>query len=239
MIEMAERSDIAELAESFASTGYVQICDFLSAKTAIEMHEMLRRRDDWKQVITTGEGYVELDRHSRATMFAEQAQAIDDAVYAQARSGFQYRYESIRVPDDRQARHASADPLARLAEVMSRDPVRQLVQTVAGARDISFADAQATAFSPGDFLTAHDDDVAGKDRRVAYVLTLTPNWRIEWGGLLLFHGSDGHVSRGLKPIFNALNIFRVPIVHSVSEVSRASPYRRYSVTGWFRAGSRP
>jgi Rps23 Pro-64 3,4-dihydroxylase Tpa1-like proline 4-hydroxylase len=239
MIDVAERTDVAGLADAFARDGYVQIPDFLRADSAVELQRGLRARGDWKQVLTAGDRYAELDRPTRAAMPAEQARAIDNAVYAQARTGFQYRYESIRVPDDRAGRTASADPLARLAEAMSGDSVRSLLRTVTGAADVQFADAQATAFSPGDFLTGHDDDVAGKDRRAAYVLNLTPTWRIEWGGLLLFHGPDGHVSRGLRPTFNALNIFRVPTLHSVSEVSRASPYRRYSVTGWLRAGQQP
>jgi Rps23 Pro-64 3,4-dihydroxylase Tpa1-like proline 4-hydroxylase len=29
--------------------------------------------------------------------------------------------------------------------------------------------------------------VAGKNRVAAYVLNLTPRWRVEWGGLLMFH----------------------------------------------------
>jgi Rps23 Pro-64 3,4-dihydroxylase Tpa1-like proline 4-hydroxylase len=64
-------------------------------------------------------------------------------------------------------------------------------------------------------------------------------WRLEWGGLLLFHGSDGNVERGLVPAFNSLNLFAVPRMHSVSEVTRAAAYRRYSITGWLRAETQP
>jgi len=76
--------------------------------------------------------------------------------------------------------------------------------------------------------------VAGKQRHAAYVYNLTPAWRADWGGLLLFHGDDGNVTRGLTPSFNALNIFAVPQPHSVSMVTPFAASRRYSVTGWLR-----
>jgi Rps23 Pro-64 3,4-dihydroxylase Tpa1-like proline 4-hydroxylase len=123
--------------------------------------------------------------------------------------------------------------------MMSSGDVRDFLRVVTGAEDIQYADAQATAYSPGDFLTGHDDAVTGKSRRAAYVFGLTPMWRLEWGGLLLFHGSDGNVERGLVPAFNSLNLFAVPRMHSVSEVTRAAAYRRYSITGWLRAETQP
>ena len=56
------------------------------------------------------------------------------------------------------------------------------------------ADAQLTRYRQGHFLTAHDDHVEGKQRYYAYVLGLTDGWRIDWGGLLAFHGEDDNVA---------------------------------------------
>ena len=228
--------DVDALATRFAAQGWLHIPDFLAGDSATALHQELRGRGDWHQVLTTSSGYVELDRPTRAAMAAEQARALDDAVYAQARTGFQYRYETIRVPDAPAERAASDDPLAAFATWLSGGEARDFLRAVTGAADIAFADAQATAYSPGDFLTGHDDRIAGKGRRAAYVLSLTPQWRLEWGGLLLFHGADGHIDHGLVPAFNSLNLFAVPAMHSVSEVSRAAAYRRYSITGWLRSG---
>ena len=122
---------------------------------------------------------------------------------------------------------------------MSTDRVRDFLRTITGSAEIEYADAQATAYAPGDFLTVHDDAVEGKFRRAAYVFGLTPVWRLEWGGLLLFHGSDGHVDCGWVPTFNTLNLFKVPQLHSVSEVTQAAAYRRYAITGWLRAHEQP
>lgn len=228
--------DVAALARAFAADGHVHIANLLAGDSAERLHAMLRQRQDWRQVVTSESGAVELDRPTRAALSPEQLGALDDAVYARARAGFQFRFETIRVPDGAADRAQSDDPLAALAAWLSQGEARDFLRTVTGAADIAFADAQATAYSPGDFLTGHDDSIEGKDRRAAYVLGLTPVWRIEWGGLLLFHGADGHVTRGLTPGFNSVNLFAVPAMHSVSEVTRAAAYRRYAVTGWLRAG---
>lgn len=226
--------DVKSIADEFAARGRVRIGGFLSRESATFLHTMLRERSDWLQVLNSGEKLFELPRATRAAMTAAQSSALDETVYAGAREGFQYRYESIRVPDDATARRASTDPLAAFALWMSRPPTLDFLKAVTRQRQIRFADAQATAYAPGDFLTGHDDAFVGKNRHAAYVLGLTPVWREEWGGLLLFHQRAPDGIEGLCPRFNSLDVFRVPQLHSVSEVSRAAAYRRYSITGWLR-----
>lgn len=239
MIRMNPRQDVSALAQRFREEGRVHIPEFLHADDAKALYEKLRYRTDWVQVLATTNGAVELDRPTRARLDENQVKALNEAVYAQARSGFQYRFETARVPDSASERAANSDIVSRFAEFMSTDNVRDFLRMITGSDEIEYADAQATAYAPGDFLTGHDDDVQGKFRRAAYVFGLTPIWRLEWGGLLLFHGSDGHVDRGLVPTFNTLNLFKVPQLHSVSEVTQAAAYRRYAITGWLRAEKQP
>lgn len=224
--------DVAALAAAFRQNGRVRVPAFVSAETATALHAELRGRDDWRQALYSGGKVLELDRSTRAAMGAEQRAALDDAVYAAARSGFQFRYETVRVPDPGPERSASTDPLAAFASWLSMGAPRDLLRTIVGDAAVEFADAQATAFSPGDFLTGHDDIVAGRDRVAAYVLGLNPVWRAEWGGLLLFH--DGDAVTGQVPAMATLDLLRVGQMHSVSEVTRAAAYRRYSITGWLR-----
>jgi len=224
--------DPSALAQRFASAGRLRIQPFLSESTAVALHEHLRAREDWRQVVNSGDKVFELDRAVRAAMSAEQRQALDQAVANGAREGFQYRYESIRLEDGNAS--MPAEGLNGFTRWLSTGEARALLRTVTGFADVDFADGQATAYSPGDFLTGHDDDVVGKHRRAAYVLGLTPTWRLEWGGLLLFHGADGSAS-GWMPSFNSIDIFAVPQIHSVSLVSPAAAFRRYSITGWLRS----
>lgn len=233
-LELDSRHDPAALAERFARDGRVTIDNLIDPAAAQALHAQMRTREDWKQVIISGEKLVELDRPTRASLDRDQREALDQAVYAGARSGFQARYEALRVPDAADERAASDDPLARVAEWLSTGDMRAFLRKVVGAPEVAFADAQGTAYSPGDFLTGHDDAVEGKNRVAAYVFGLTPRWRIEWGGLLLFHESGEARAHAIAPAFNQLNLFRVGQQHSVSEVTRAAAYRRYSITGWLR-----
>ncbi len=212
----------------------MSVPDILEEECAIRLHNVLRERSDWVQAINSKDRLVELDRATRAGMGEEKSGQLDQAVYAGAQYDFQFRYETIRVPDSPTERRKSSDPLAKFAHWWSRGEPRALLRKITGLEEISFADAQATAYSPGDFLTGHSDDVDGKGRLAAYVLGLTPKWRLEWGGLLVFHPKGAESARALVPGFNRVNLFRVPRLHSVSEVSRATAFRRYSITGWLR-----
>lgn len=235
MFRLNPELDPAALAATFAAAGHVQVRDFVHPDDAAALHAEMRRREDWVQIVNSGGKVFDLDRPTRAGMSPEQREALDQAVYAGAREGFQHRYEAIRVPDATAEREASDDVFAKLALWLSTGETRAFLRNLIGRPELDFADAQATAYSPGDFLTAHDDAVDGKGRLAAYVFGLTPQWRPEWGGLLLFHDDAGDIAHGLTPRFNALNLFAVPQLHSVSMVTRSAPFRRYAVTGWLRS----
>ena len=231
-LELDPRLDAAALAQAYAATGHVRIQPFLTEACAAALYAALRAREDWLQVINSGSNIFELSRADRAAMPAARAAALDQAVLAGARDGFQHRYESIRLPDGDTAPQAGESELAAWPRWLSAGPAHDLLRAVTAA-PLAFADAQATAYSPGDFLTGHDDAVAGKGRLAAYVLGLTPVWRLEWGGLLLFHKSASQVA-GVVPGYNSLDLFAVPQLHSVSAVTASAAYRRYAVTGWLR-----
>jgi len=229
--------DLAALAKTYAETSRVRINKFLAEDGLVDFYDNLEARDDWWHLMNTANGVIELDRATRDRMSAKRRAALDAEVHEIARRGFQYRYEGLRVPEDDE--DVDADPLNAFAELMSSEPMLNMLRTVTGADALAFTDGQATAYGPGDFLTCHDDDVAGKNRLAAYVFGMTPGWRTEYGGLLLFHAADGGSVTGHVPRFNTLDLFAVPQLHSVSMVTPAAPGRRYAVTGWLRAGQPP
>ena len=239
MLASLNESEQAELAHAFARDGIVRIPGALADDQAGLLYNQLRERFDWLQIFNSGEKLFELSREVRAELAPQKQAELDEAIYAAARTGFQYRYETIRVPDSRAEREASADPLASVARSLSTEPTLGILRRITGASDINYADAQGTAYSPGDFLTGHDDRFEGKNRRAAYVLSLTPVWRVEWGGLLLMHGEGDEPARAYLPGMNMMTLFQVGQMHSVSEVTLAAAYRRYSITGWLRAEPQP
>lgn len=228
--------DPERLATRYARDRRVRIVDFLTLEGARALSEEAARRNDWSQIVNAGSKVWDLSRETRARMDPAKARALEMAVYQGAREGFQHRYEAIRVPDDAADRDRSDDMFAAFAHWLSQGEARDFLRCVTGSDAISFADSQATAYGPGDFLTVHHDAAQGKQRIAAYVYGLSPEWRADWGGLLLFHRDDGDAEAWV-PRFNALNLFAVPQPHSVSMVNAIAPCPRYSITGWLRAAS--
>jgi SM-20-related protein len=227
--------DVAALAQRYRERRRVRIFDLLAPDSAASLHAYLEAQDEWWHLINTPDGVLEFDRRARSRMGAKRRAALDATVFAGARTGFQYRYEGLRVPDDPDQLLVDDDPLTAFARLMSGDTMLDMLRQITGEDDISFTDGHATAYGPGDFLTGHDDNVEGKNRRAAYVFGLTRMWRPEWGGILMFHETEEALVSGHVPRFNALDLFAVPQRHSVSIVTPAAPVRRFAVTGWLRA----
>lgn len=118
-----------------------------------------------------------------------------------------------------------------LLEHINDAPFLDLVRTVTGMDMLVKADAQATLFAPGQFLSVHDDSHVREGWQVAYVLSLARDWRPDWGGYLMFYDDDGDIVAGLRPRFNALNLFAVPQRHNVTYVPPFAPIGRYAITG--------
>jgi SM-20-related protein len=228
--------DSEQYRSEFRRDSRVQISPFLTDEAAQALRANLIDHGDWREVVHSGERPFEFDRAGQKSLTQSARAKLDELIHKAARDGFQYRYETLRVPDSAVERRAMGDLLlARFAEFMCSPAVTGLIRTVTGSTDIDFADMQATAYRPGDFLTTHDDAVEGKSRRAAYVYGLTRDWRSDWGGLLMFHDERGDIARALIPRFNTLNIFAVPQRHSVSYVAPFAGEIRLSITGWFRA----
>jgi Rps23 Pro-64 3,4-dihydroxylase Tpa1-like proline 4-hydroxylase len=226
--------DVAAARAAFARDGRAEIAGFLDPECAEALRRHLLGRDDWKLVINAGDSVYEMPRAAAAALSEEQRREMEARVVEAARHGFHFRYEAVRVSDDPAERAARDSALDRFVAFLSSVEVLGLLRDISGIADLDFADGQATAYSAGHYLTRHDDDVAGKQRRAAYVLGLTPQWRPEWGGLLMFHRPDGHVEEAFVPAMGALRLFAVPVSHSVSYVTPMAPEPRLSVTGWLR-----
>jgi hypothetical protein len=223
------------LAECYARTGRVRIYGLL-AQGATHLHDHLRTREDWIQVIHAPGSPIELDRNARAAMGTRRYARIERDVQARGRDGFQYRYEALRLPDAEEPLEDS-DMLSPFAKFLHGAEMHGLIRHVTGREPGLFVNGQATSYGSGDFLTGHDDDAQGENRMAACVFGLTQMWRLEWGGLLLFHGPHERTAEALVPRFNTLDLFHVPQQHSVSWVSPSAGFSRLAVTGWYREGT--
>jgi hypothetical protein len=233
-IRLNPRLDPELIAKVYRSAGRVHIPDFFDAPTAARIHHSLTSETPWQVVLHDGTEDRELPVASLAELPVAERDHWQTLVQLAAGRGFSYRYSNFRLFENYQQGLHQDFWLMRVLEYINTPVIRGLIRHVTGDPAIDFADAQATLYRAGDFLNRHDDNVGGKGRRAAYVLSFTPEWHADWGGLLAFPDRYGHVAEAYAPAFNALNLFRVPMAHAVTQVSSFAPAGRYSITGWFR-----
>lgn len=212
--------------------GRAQVPDILSPDFA----DVLRRAApgaDYNTVTRRGTGHVDLPRAWLESLELPQRQGLGRVIQESAADDFQYLFDSFPIHDLRRQGRAPA-PWAELVDFLNGAPFLGLMRDLTGEPRIAMADAQLTRFRKGHFLTRHDDDEGGKHRYYAYVLGLTPRWRMDWGGLLAFEDALGNVSEAFTPRFNTLNLFKVPQAHSVTQVALSAGGDRIAVSGWLR-----
>lgn len=197
----------------------------------------LGREVDWALTFRSDSSSHEITSEKRESAPSEAE--IAAYAYGRAQKGeFQYLYDHCRI--DRSAGadegESGSDLLSAFLKFLNAPQTLEFIRSTTGFSDITYANGIATRYRPGHFLTQHDDHSDDDHRRrVAYVFNLTPEWRSDWGGLLQFIDTDGHVAEAFCPRYNALNLFSVPQMHAVSLVAPFAAMPRLSVTGWFWA----
>jgi SM-20-related protein len=234
MIRLNPALDPDLVGRVFRRHGRVHVPDVLDAVSAERIHRALVAETRWQLVLYDGVEHREFPTASLAELPETERSRLLAATDAAAASGFSYRYASFRLFENWENGLYRDAYLMRVLEFLNSPPFVEFARRVTGDPAIDYADAQATWYRPGDFLTRHDDNVDGKLRRAAYVLGFTPGWSADWGGLLAFPDADGHLAEAYTPAYNSLNLFRVPIAHAVTQVASFAAGPRYSITGWLR-----
>jgi len=227
---------VNELAERYSIDGRVQIRDALDATSARRIYDCLVEHRQWNLVYRLGGNHVAGSANAIAHWPPATRRKLEKGIHAEARQGFQYFFASVPIYDIVHGNLLPGHLFTEILNLLNSTEMLTAVRRIIGDDSVAFADAQATRFESGHFLTSHNDAVEGKNRRAAYVLNLTPSWHPDWGGALQFFGEDGNLEAGWLPRFNVLNIFRVPSRHSVGIVAPFAGAPRYAITGWFRSG---
>jgi SM-20-related protein len=219
----------APFAQAFREKGRVHIPNILTPQSAQRLHQVLDKETPWTFTLNKGQDFLDIENPQPAERYRLAA-----AAWERARSGFQYAFDNHRISRNGEPYREPTHYFARLIHFLNTPEFLGAMREITGLDAIAWADAQATLYRPGDFLTLHDDRHGGHKRLAAYVLNMTPGWRPDFGGQLQFFDERGHVAEAYVPAFNALNMFRVPAAHSVSQVALFGG-ARYSITGWFHA----
>lgn len=233
-ITLAPRESLEELRCEYRRNSRVQINNILKEESAQRIYRSLSTQTQWNLAWNLDGRHQDMDYTAVQGWSEAEKRKLDDLIYQQASHDFQYRYTAVPIYDIYRQNLLPGHFFNSIYEFLNSDKLLSLARTVTGIEQISFADVQATRYSKGHFLNEHDDHVEGKNRLAAYVLNLTPKWKPDWGGGLIFPDETGHADTWF-PTFNALNIFTVPQKHAVTIVSPFAPESRYSLTGWFRS----
>ena len=221
--------DHEDIARQLASRGRVLVRDFFEPHIAPALFDALQMVD-WDlsyrgpdgDALLTSEQLQRLDLSGRDAL----AQQITDI----ASQGFQFSFFSHSLVNAALA--GRSDLLARFVRWMADEEFLGYLRQLTGQTDLNRLYAQATMYRSGSFLRAHDDHVQTEDRRIAYVLNLTRDWRPDWGGLLHFCGANHDVVDTFVPHFNSMSLFHVPQSHFVSQVAPFATGERHAITGW-------
>ncbi|MBS7457146.1 2OG-Fe(II) oxygenase [Coralloluteibacterium stylophorae] len=161
------------------------------------------------------------------------------AAHAQAGTSFQFVYDSYMLVRAAREGWDRSLVLHVVLEFLNSPQFLAFARYITGDDGIVRADAQATRYRPGQFLLPHSDENRGDDRRYAYVINLSRQWRADWGGLLQFLDARGEVEATFLPLWNSLSLFKVPAEHLVSLVAPWAAQPRLAITGWLMGPPRP
>ncbi|WP_156256085.1 2OG-Fe(II) oxygenase [Sandarakinorhabdus oryzae] len=229
--------DRAAVRAALARDRFVQVEDVLLPDAAETLWSILREATPFG-LAWAGEGAPHgqrLRQDQLRQLSPQQKAAMGNGAAAAARAGyFAFLYGQYPLAEAAREQWHPGHPLYQLFEEINGPEALDFARAVSGIPGLTVADAQATLYGPGHFLTEHDDHVEKEGRRLAYVLNLTKDWRADWGGYLNILDARGDIVAGLKPRFNCLNLFTVPLQHNVGVVAQFAPIGRYAITGWFR-----
>lgn len=237
IFDIASGIDRAAAARQFAKEGRVQIHNLLTPESATNLRDIIARQTPWGIAWQAGKtGPQKLDANQISAMPPPRQRELIDAIHRSAAQGeYAVRFTQYAILDAYLQSAQPAGPHDLVMEHLNDSPFLDLVREVTGIPELLKADAQATLYGPGDFLSVHNDSHVAEGWRVAYVLNLTAtDWQPDWGGYLNFLDDQGDVICGWKPRFNTLNLLRVPQLHQVTYVPPFAPRARYSITGWLR-----
>ncbi len=226
--------NVEALARKYAEDGIVRVENLFPQETAEAIYQLLANRTPWHLVHSDASG-----KHCyyRPEEWAEKPQPEKKRILTdtmeRAVDGFAYLYLCYPMIRAYLEKRDQDWPLHQMTEFLNTPEMLDFTRTITGESTVIKHDAQATLYARGHFLNVHDDTGDSAERRAAYVMGFTKNWRLDWGGNLLFL-DDGEIGRGFVPSFNTLTLFKVPRQHIVTQVSNFAGAGRFSITGWLR-----
>jgi len=223
---------IPQYSEFYLKNGWVSIPDFYEQEFAESIYTRLSKETEWEMAtLKEGRPFVVKNDEFRQQSPEVQQSFVNEILNYARTNDFQYLYEYIRLLGDDSSQTVNYEDVKKLCQ--NETYIEHLCK-LTSLKSASFFDAQLTRYTPGCFLTQHCDTRIGENslRHAAIVISLSKNWRADFGGLLNIQNDQGEILKTFTPQFNTLNILSIPFQHFVSQVANYTPYFRYSLIGW-------
>jgi SM-20-related protein len=239
VIKLNPALDIGALAQTYAAKRRMQVRDFFEEESAERIHRMLVEETPWWVAFNEGNQVHQLPPEEARRLGPQQIQQLMAGIQQRAQTQYQFLYEYYPLFSKYFTPGAGRLPIFEVYEFINSEPVLDFLRRLTGRPGIRWADGHATLYRSGHFLKYHTDEKPEDSRAAAYVFNFTKNWGRDWGGFLQFWNARYDVEEAYRPVFNALNIFTVPMEHSVGQVASYAPGHRFSITGWLREDEPP
>lgn len=223
--------DIQSTAEQYAVDKRTRLFDVLDFETAGKLAMSLHKDVTYANAYVLDGQFTVSTAEQLAALPQQRLEELTKNLYSQAAKGVGFFYGRFPLALDKYDKGV----IQQAFQWLNSASMIEAIKTITGIDDIVAASGQATRYHPGQFLTRHNDLHESEQRRVAYVLNLTPEWHPDWGGLLQFYQTDGTPRDAWAPLFNTMSLFDVNHVHSVTYVAPFATKPRLSIAGWFRA----
>lgn len=237
--------DLGSYAPAFAADGVTVIDNFLAADDAERVHAFIWKDmpvTDWKACFCPPpDGNQPLfvpNLAEHAEWITRERERVRRCL---ALGSLRISYSFKRSVRDHV--EACTCPRCAVEDFMASPTVLDAVGAITGTQITGVTSVFTSWYDGDDFLSLHSDAGLG---RIAFVLSLTKNWKYVYGGNLTILESDWNTPRRVfVPRFNTLILFDIPEKsgrpHTVTPVLRGVKdelAKRMAVSGWFRGEKR-
>lgn len=227
-------------AAEYAAYGLVQIPNVLPDDVAQSVFEMLRTQVKWRLVIPQpGEGpgapdqIMYLGPEDMQAMGQQAVRQLIGEAEQRASRNYGFLYNVYPMIEAKAKGWDEGHPIHTLTDFVNSPEFLDFGARVIGYNGaLAKAEAQATFYGRGNYLTRHIDEGFNQERRAAYTFGFSPHWEPDWGGLLAFIDDNMDIERAFIPRFNTLTFFDGRKIHSVTPVANFAAGPRLQVTGW-------
>jgi Rps23 Pro-64 3,4-dihydroxylase Tpa1-like proline 4-hydroxylase len=227
--------DRKRLHRLFLKKSRIEVRNFLAPSSAITLFKYLNSAIHWRSIVVANEKLQELYPAVPGAQTAEEDSVLLAAAHAGAQTGFAATYDVTRIIGQPDRQEAIENPiLARFEAFLNEAGFIGCVRELMAIDSIERCETHAMRFRSGHFVSFHEGTSSADQtgtRRGTFLLSLTPEWKPEWGGLLEFRSRDGSAIEGYVPRFNSLVLYSFPQGNWTSAVTGFAGGPRLAIAG--------